>query len=303
MTVRNARILVAGYKFALIEAENANFPVEFMCSELGVSRSGFYAWRGRGPSARALEDQKLAVEVAAAYRSSKDRYGSPRVHAELQAKGHRVGRKRVERLMRDRGLHARPTRQFKRTTLSNHKLPVAPNLLARAFEREAPNQAWVTDITYIRTGEGWLYLIAIPDLFLRRVVGWETSDRLDAAFCRDALSKALHARQTAPGLLVHADQGVQFASAVFRELLLAWEGVLSMSRRGNCWDNAVAERLWSTIKAELTEVTWFPTRAAAREALFGYLETFYNHERRHSRLGYLSPATYARLAITRPMAA
>jgi len=290
-------------KFALIDAENANFPIGLMCEQLGVSRSGYYAWKGREPSPRSVEDKRLGLHVAAAHDRSRGRYGSPRVHAELKAQGHRIGRKRVERLMRDRGLRARPTRQFKRTTLSGHSLPVAPNVLDREFDQPAPNTAWVTDITYIATGEGWLYLVAILDLFSRRVVGWKTSDRLDASFCREALHEALMARRPAPGLIVHADQGIQFASAVFRELLLAWEGVLSMSRRGNCWDNAVAESFWSTLKAELTEVTRFPTRDAARKALFEYLEGFYNHERRHSRLDYVSPAAFERLASRGPVAA
>ena len=290
-------------KFALIDAENANFPIGLMCEQLGVSRSGYYAWKGREPSSRSVEDKRLGLHVAAAHERSRGRYGSPRVHAELKAQGHRVGRKRVERLMRDSGLRARPTRQFKRTTLSGHSLPVAPNVLDREFDQPAPNTAWVTDITYIATGEGWLYLVAILDLFSRRVVGWKTSDRLDASFCREALHEALMARRPAPGLIVHADQGIQFASAVFRELLLAWEGVLSMSRRGNCWDNAVAESFWSTLKAELTEVTRFPTRDAARTALFEYLEGFYNHERRHSRLDYISPAAFERLATRGHVAA
>ncbi len=241
--------------------------------------------------------------MAAAHERSRGRYGSPRVHAELKAQVHRIGRKRVERLMRDRGRRARPTRQLKGTTLSGHSLPVAPNVLDREFAQPAPNTAWVTDITYIATGEGWLYLVAIIDLFSRRVVGWKTSDRLDANFCREAPHEALMARRPAPGLIVHADQGIQFASAVFRELLLGWEGVLSMSRRGNCWDNAVAESFWSTLKAELTEVTRFPTRAAARTALFEYLEGFYNHERRHSRLDYVSPAAFGRPASRGPVAA
>lgn len=290
-------------KFALIDAENANFPIGLMCEQLGVSRSGYYAWKGREPSERSVEDKRLGLHVAAAHDRSRGRYGSPRVHAELKAQGHRIGRKRVERLMRDRGLRARPTRQFKRTTLSGHSLPVAPNLLDREFDQPAPNTAWVTDITYIATGEGWLYLVAILDLFSRRVVGWKTSARLDANFCREALHEALMARRPAPGLIVHADQGIQFASAVFRELLLAWESVLSMSRRGNCWDNAVAESFWSTLKAELTEVARFPTRDAAHTALFEYLEGFYNHERRHSRLDYVSPAAFERLASRGPVAA
>lgn len=290
-------------KFALIDAEKANFPIGFMCRQLGVSRSGYYAWQGRAPSNREVEDRRLAIDVAAAFRASKGRYGSPRVHADIKAQGTPVARKRVERIMREQGLRARKTRQFKRTTQSDHSERIAPNILDRNFQQPGPNTAWVTDITYIRTGEGWLYLVAILDLFSRRVVGWDTSDRLDADFCCSALRKALKERQPAPGLVLHADQGVQFASEAFRSQLESWEGVLSMSRRGNCWDNAVAESFWSTVKAELVEESVFITRASARAALFEYIEAFYNRRRRHSRLAYRTPVEHEHLARQTALAA
>jgi transposase InsO family protein len=290
-------------KFALIDAEKATFAVAAMCAVLEVSRSGFYAWQKRKPSKRALDDQRLGVEAAEVYQRSRRRYGSPRVHAELKERGRRVGRKRIARLLRQQGLRARPTRHFKRTTLSDHKLPLAGNLLARRFDVHTPNEAWVSDITYVWTNEGWLYLVAILDLFSRRVVGWRTSETLHADFCRDALRSALLARQPAPGLIFHADRGSQFASDEVREILLAHEGVLSMSRRANCWDNAVAESFWSTIKAELVEVMSFPTRAQAETAIADYIDSFYNPVRRHSHLGYLSPVRFEQLATVHPCAA
>lgn len=290
-------------KFALMDAEKARFPVGLMCEVLQVSRSGFYAWRRRKPSARTTKDQSLAVEVAAIHQRSRRRYGSPRVHAELKALGFRHGRKRIARLMRLQGLRARPTRQFKRTTLSDHNLPTPKNILARQFDAEAPNTAWVSDITFVWTTEGWLYLVAIIDLFSRRVVGWETSDRLDADFCRQALQSALLTRRPAPGLVFHADRGSQFASGGFRDLLAAQEAVLSMSRRANCWDNAVAESFWSTLKAELTEPRRFETRTEARAAIAEYIDGFYNPVRLHSRLGYLSPIHFELLATATPKAA
>jgi len=284
-------------KFACIEAEKACFPVALMCVMLGVTRSGFYAWRRRAPSRRNIEDQRIGIEVAESHRRSRRRYGSPRVHAELRQNGRRVGRKRVARLMRQQGLYARPKRKWRRTTMSDHRQPVAPNLLDRRFSAEAPNTAWVSDITYIWTREGWLYLAAILDLFSRRVVGWATSPRIDTELCVRALRTALQARRPAPGLIFHSDQGVQFAAEAFRALLLDHEAVLSMSRRGNCWDNAPAESFWSTFKAEAVEEEDFETRAVAHDAVFEYIEGFYNPRRKHSRLGFMSPVEFEALAL------
>lgn len=274
-----------------------------MCRQLQVARSGFYAWRERSPSKRMLQDQALAVEVAVVHQRSRRRYGSPRVHAELKSRGLRHGRKRIARLMRLQGLRARPTRQFVRTTQSEHGLRVARNVLNRRFETRTPNEAWVSDITYVMTGEGWLFLVAIIDLFSRRVVAWETSSSLDAQFCRDALESALLKRRPAPGLVFHADRGTQFASHEFRHMLDTHEAVLSMSRRANCWDNAVAESFWSTIKAELIETSRFDTRTQARAAIEEYIESFYNPVRLHSRLGYVSPIRFELLAANPPKAA
>lgn len=290
-------------KFACIQAEKANFPVRLMCRMLEVSPSGFYAWSGRKPSKRAIEDQRLGAKVAAVHKQSRRRYGSPRIHRELRAVGTRIGRKRVARLMGAQGLVARPKRRFRRTTDSSHGRPPAPNLLGRRFVTNAPDNAWVTDITYLWTKEGWLYLAAVIDLFSRRVVGWAISERIDAALCCKAVRNALISRQPAPGLIVHSDRGSQFASRDFVDLLDAHGAIQSMSRKGDCWDNAVAESFNGTIKAELVEEEEFDTRLEARRAVFEYIEGFYNSIRLHSFLGYVSPAMFEKLAAREALAA
>ncbi len=255
-------------KFAFVAAEKANFPVSILCRVLGVSRSGFYAWQGRPPSTRATEDEALASAIANAHRKSRGTYGSPRVHAALRAEGRRLSRKRVIRLMRAQRLAARRRRRFRRTTQSTHGLPVAENVLARRFEVAAPNVAWVTDITYVPTREGWLYLAAIVDLFSRRVVGWSMSASLETTFCLDALAMALRTRTPSAGLVHHSDRGCQYASGAYRKALEANGLVCSMSRKGNCWDNAVAESFFATLKGDLVDHADFATRAEARTAIF-----------------------------------
>lgn len=282
-------------RFAFIEAEKACFPVAMMCRVLEVSRAGFYAWRRRPEAARVAEDRRLAVEVAAIYAESRQRYGSPRVHAELRSRGKATSRKRVAKSMRRQGLRARCKRRFRTTTDSAHEFPVAKNILKRNFEAAAPNRTWVTDITYIWTQEGWLYLAVILDLYSRRVVGWAMSERITRRLALDALSMALSRRQPPRGLIHHSDRGSQYASRDYRRTLAANNVVCSMSRRGDCWDNAVAESFFSTIKIELVYETEWATRAEARTAIFEYLEVFYNGERRHSSLGYMSPAAFERM--------
>ena len=281
-------------RFAFVEAEKAWFPVTMMCRVLEVSRAGFYAWRGRPEAVRVIEDRRLAVEVASIHAESRQRYGSPRVHAELRERGKKASRKRVARLMRQQGLRARHKRRFRTTTDSAHEFPVAPNRLKRNFEVDAPNTAWVTDITYIWTQEGWLYLAVILDLFSRRVVGWAMSERITRKLALAALTMALSRRQPPRGLIHHSDRGSQYASSEYRRLLAANNIVCSMSRRGDCWDNAVAESFFSTLKLELAYESEWATRAEARPAIFEYLELFYNGERRHSSLGYLSPVAFER---------
>ena len=263
-----------------------------LCTVLEVTRSGFYAWCARPVAARTQDTQRLAVEVAAIHAASKQRYGSPRVHQELQAQGRTVGRHRVARLMQQQGLRARKKRRFQTTTDSRHGLPVAANVLDRQFTVTAPNTTWVTDITYLWTREGWLYLAVILDLFSRRVVGWSMSESITRQLTLDALAAALGHRTPPPGLLHHSDRGSQYASGDYQALLDAHGLVGSMSRRGNCWDNAVAESFFSTLKIELAYTADWATRADARAAVFEYLEVFYNGQRRHSSLGYLSPVAF-----------
>jgi putative transposase len=281
-------------RFAFIAAEKAAFPVTVLCRTLQVSRAGFYASQGRPPAARARADARLGVEIVAIHQETRQCYGSPRVHAELRARGHGVSRKRVARLMRHRGLAARRRRRYRVTTDSRHPFPIAANVLARQFTTAAPNVAWVTDITYIPTGEGWLYLAAILDLYSRAVVGWAMNTEITRQLPLDALAMALARRRPAPGLLHHSDRGSQYASGDY-QAALAQHGLRgSMSRRGDCWDNAVAESFFATLKVELVHDARWPTRAAARAALFDYLERFYNRQRRHSSLGFLSPLAFER---------
>jgi putative transposase len=278
-------------RFAFIAAEKA-YPVSVLCRTLNVSRAGFYAWRDRSPSPRARADERLGLEIAAIHATSRQRYGSPRIHAELAEVGCRTSRKRVARLMRRRGLAARRRRRFRVTTDSRHAFPVAPNVLARQFVRRVPDTAWVTDITYIWTAEGWLYLAVILDLCSRLAVGWAMNERITDDLTLTALRMALARRRPPQGLLHHSDRGSQYASGDYRAALAAHGIVCSMSRRGDCWDNAVAESFFATLKAELVhEATW-ASRAAARTALFEYIEVFYNGQRRHSALGYLSPRAF-----------
>ena len=281
-------------RFRFIATEKAWFPVRVLCRTLQVSRAGFYAWQGRPPVPRARADERLAVEIAAIHAESRRSYGSPRIHAELAERGHRMSRKRVARLMRTRGLAARRRRRFRVTTHSQHPFPLAPNLLARQFERATPDLAWVTDITYLPTGEGWLYLAVIVDLCSRYAVGWAMNERLTDDLTLSALGMALERRRPPPGLLHHSDRGSQYASAEYQRVLAEHGIVGSMSRRGNCWDNAVAESFFATLKVELVHEAAWATRAAARTDLFEYLEVFYNGQRRHSALGYLSPRAFER---------
>jgi len=279
-------------KFAFIASKKVAFPIAAMCSVLGVSRPGYYAWRKRPPGARSKADAKLAVEIRLAHKRSRGRYGSPRVHRELAARGHRVGRKRVERLMRQDGLRGRPKRRFRRTTDSNHVMPIAPNVLARNFTTSAPNLAWVTDVTYIATGEGWLYLAVMLDLFSRRVVGWAVSETNDRVLALAALSRAICARRPLPGLVHHSDRGSPYASDDYRAALRNHGFVASMSRKGDCWDNAVAESFFATLRAELVDDERYATRAAAVASIGEYIEGFYNTVRRHSSIDYVSPIEF-----------
>jgi transposase InsO family protein len=283
-------------RFAFIDGEKAHYPVRMLCRLLAVSRAGFYAWKRRRPSAREREDMQLGVEVAAIHAESKRRYGSPRIHDELRERGRRVGRKRVARVMRDRGLRARGGRRRRpRTTDSRHALPVAANLLARSFRVDEPNVAWVGDITYLPTAEGWLYLAVLLDLFSRRVVGYALSERIDTELVLTALRRALATRRPTGALLHHTDRGSQYASHAYRAVLEAHGLVASMSRRGDCYDNAVAESFFSTLEMELVIESDWATKAQAAVAVSEYIDGFYNPVRRHTTIGSMSPIAFERL--------
>ena len=290
-------------RYVFIRAEKANYPVTVLCRVLQVSRPGFYAWCKRPESEHAKTSRELRVKIRAVHEKSRRTYGSPRVHATLASEGARVGRARVAKLMRSEGLYARRKRRFVRTTDSRHNLPVAGNVLDRNFTATEPNKVWATDITFIWTREGWLYLAVIVDLFSRLVVGWSMSERIGRQLVLSALATAKARRWPAARLLHHSDQGSQYASEDYRRALESGLMICSMSRKGNCWDNAVAESFFSTLKLELVYRTEFATREAARAAIFEYIEVFYNRERRHSSLGYKSPEEFEREAIHAKLAA
>ncbi len=290
-------------KFEFIDAQKAHFPIDFMCQQLGVSRSGFYAWKQRPEPERNKADRALAEVVTEVHQDSRGRYGSPRVHAELRARGQRVSRKRVARLMSQQGLVARRKRRFVRTTDSRHNQPVAPNILERDFSPGQPNCTWATDITYVETKQGWLYLAVVIDLFSRRVVGWSMSQNIDRHLVLSALDMALKARTPPRGLVHHSDRGSQYASTDYQQALAARGIQCSMSRKGNCWDNAVVESFFSSLKQELVYTTDFATHEQARSALFEYIEVFYNRQRRHSSLGYVSPVDFELAALPEKLAA
>ena len=279
-------------RFGFIEAEKANFSIAAMCRVLRVTRSGFYAWRKRKASARWLRDRNLLRPIRTSFHGSRDTYGSPRVHRDLKEAGERVSRKRVARLMREAGLQSRRKRRFRRTTDSNHSYPVASNALDRRFAPGGSHSWWVGDLTYIWTAEGWLYLATLLDLATRRVMGWSMSANIDTALVSSALEMALGRSDGAP-FGHHTDRGSQYASNAYRQQLDDRGITCSMSRRGNCWDNAVAESFFATLKTEWLDHHRFLTRDAARAAAFDFIEVFYNRKRLHSSLGYLSPEAYA----------
>ncbi len=277
-------------RYRFVAAERARYPVRLLCRVVGVAASGFYAWLQRKPNPREQQDRSLADRIAAVFAASRGTYGSPRVRADLRAEGVRVSRKRVARLMREGGLAVAVRRRFPRTTDSNHGRPVAPNLLEQKFAAEQPDTVWLADISYIPTGEGWLYLAAVKDLATREIVGWSMSDSLEAGSACEALRMAIQRRQPPAGLIHHSDRGVQYACGEYQKLLARHGLRCSMSRRGNCYDNAPMESFFGSLKNELVHRTTFPTKAAARQALFDYVEIFYNRRRRHSGVGFLTPA-------------
>jgi putative transposase len=267
--------------------------VGVQCGVLGVSRSGYYAWRDRVRSERSERQEQLITEMRAIHaEQGKHSYGSPRMHRELQALGHEVSENTVARLMKENGLRATTARKFRHTTDSNHGHPVAENVMDREFTATRPNEKWVSDITYVETDEGWLYVAAVEDLYSRKVVGWSLGDRMTRELVESALRMAIGRRLPCGELLLHSDRGSQYASGSYQELLGSQGITCSMSRRGNCWDNAPMESFFATLKKELVHQERYATRAEARASIFEYIEVFYNTERRHSSLGYVSPQAF-----------
>jgi transposase InsO family protein len=279
-------------KYSFVKSHSSAYGVERMCRLLRVSRSGYYAWRGRPKNRRELANEALLVDIKTFYKKSRKVYGSPRITDDLREAGIRCGHNRVARLMRLAGIRAKTKRRFKVTTDSKHKFPVSPNLLGRNFTVKAPDRVWVADMTYIWTEEGWLYLAAVLDLYSRGIVGWSMGPRLDAGLAVSALRQAVKRRRPDKGLVFHSDRGVQYASGPMRSELKRHACIQSMSRKGDCWDNAVMESFFHTLKTEHTYFEKYRSRAEARSKLFDYIEVFYNRQRKHSTLGYKSPLAF-----------
>jgi len=280
-------------RYAWIDLERRYYALPELCTVLNVSVSGYRAWkRGGAPGRKRLSDAQLLALIRAIAAELRDAYGSPRMVLELRARGFPAGKERVERLMRENGIHARHKRRYKATTDSGHSLPVAKNLLDRCFTPTAPNQVWTSDITYLWTDEGWLYLAIVLDLFNREVIGWSIKARMTADIVMDALTMAWFRRKPAPGVLHHSDRGSQYASGVFQDKLIDYGMTCSMSRKGNCWDNAPTESWFNSFKNERAHGTHYATRAEATADAFDYIEVFYNRKRRHSTLGYKAPIQY-----------
>jgi putative transposase len=279
-------------KFRFIDAAKKEFPVQRLCKILGVSPSGYFAFKDRPACRRQREDVILLAHARSAFAVSNGTYGSPRMTRDLQDDGLAIGRRRVARLMRDNGLRARQKRRFKRTTDSLHSFPVAPNLLDQDFTASGPNEKWGADISYVWTKEGWLYLAVVIDLFARRVVGWASSDRLRKELPLAALRRALLMRRPPKGLIHHSDRGSQYCSIDYQAELKKHGVLISMSGKGNCFDNSMVETFFKTLKAELVWRTVFQTRAEASASLARYIESFYNPVRRHSALDFVSPIQF-----------
>lgn len=279
-------------KCELIKAEEANYPVQHLCRLLEVSQSHYYRWRAGWRSKRQQKDAELIPVVQRIFEEHDGNYGSRRVMLDLQEDGLEIGRHRVARLMRENGLKGRIKPAFRKTTDSDHEMPVAPNLLNQDFDVAEPDRVWAGDISYLRTTEGWLFIAVILDLCSRKVVGWAMSTRIDRQLCLDALQMALWRRQPGPRLIHHSDRGSQYTSEDYQEALKDRKIACSMSRRGNCWDNAAVESFFATLKRELFFGRPQACREVTAQAVFRYIETYYNRKRRHSSLGYLSPEQY-----------
>jgi transposase InsO family protein len=278
-------------RYQFIEDHRHDFRVKLMCRVLDVSSSGYYAWRKRPSSPREMANETLLKEIQAAHEASKGVYGSPRIYHEVKEKVS-CSQNRVARLMKKHGIAAKQKRRYKQTTRANGAHPVAPNLVDRDFAAAAPNEKWTTDITYIPTLEGWLYLAVVLDLFSRRIVGWAMSARMTSDLVLDALHMAIRERKPAVGLIHHSDRGSQYTGTPYQELLKSHQFKVSMSGTGNCYDNAPTESFFGSLKMERVHHVVYETRAQARTDIFFYIEAFYNRQRRHSTLGYVSPAAH-----------
>ena len=279
-------------KYWFMDQHRSSHGVQRMCLVIGASRSGYYRWKKQPQSRRQKESEKILMEIRKSHENSHMTYGSPRITKDLQARGTKCGENRVARLMKVHGIIAKTKKKFKATTSSKHNLPVAENLLNQDFVAKKPNTAWVSDITYIWTIEGWLYLAVILDLYSRQVVGWAMSDKLTANFVIKALEQAIGKRNPVRGCILHSDRGIQYASAEFRNVLNKHGFIQSMSRKGNCYDNAVSESFFHTLKTEHVYDYRYETRAEAAQSIFEYIEMFYNRQRRHSAIGYRSPVSF-----------
>jgi transposase InsO family protein len=276
----------------MIKENTERFPVKLMCRLLSVSASGYYDWRDRPPSLRAQENAVLADKIKVIFDKEKSRAGAKRIAKRLNAEGTPVGRHRVAKIMRFKGWRAKAARKFKATTNSNHKLPVAPNLLQQNFSASRPNEKWVSDITFVWTEEGWLYLAVVMDLYSRMVVGWAMSERMTSQLVKDALQMAIWRRKRPQGVIIHSDRGSQYCSRDYQQLLAENGFICSMSKRGDCYDNASMESWNHSFKVEAIHGERFSTRAEAKNHVFEYIDIYYNRKRLHSRLGYLSPVYF-----------
>ena len=279
-------------KYRVIREYSCRYPIRLMCRALAVSPAGYYAWRERPESRRARHNRILLSEIRVIYRESRETYGSPSIWDALMKRGHDVGEKRIARLMRAEGIRAKTVKKWRATTQSNHRMPVAANALNRQFTVAQPNQVWAGDMTYVWTTEGWLYLAVVLDLYSRAVIGWALGARLTGDLAQQALTMAIHHRTPTAGLLHHSDRGSQYAATAYQQLLTTHGMTGSMSRRGNCWDNACVESFFGTLKRELIYHRQYGTRDEATRDIFEYIEVFYNRLRRHSTLGYDSPAEF-----------
>ena len=280
-------------KYQFIAEHATEYPVRRQCQVFEISESGYYAWRKREPSERQQVDEQLLSEIRVIYQQHQQRYGSPRIHAVLRKQGRRCSRKRVARLMRQTHLRSvRQRRQPAQLTDSKHLYPVAANILNRQFEAQRANQKWVSDMTFIPTQQGWLYLAAVLDLFSRKIVGWAMSANPDTTLVQKALHMALSQRQPTGDLLHHSDRGSQYAAHAYQDLLAHYHIIIRMSRKGNCYDNAVMESFFRTLKAECVDLHVFQSRTHARSIIFEFLEVYYNRQRLHSTLGYCTPAAF-----------